>query len=288
EEVLEHVVPVRVHVDDDAAAILDAVVPAGTLGGLPVALEDPVAELAADREDLAEEARVDEALGLLQAGEVELVVHDAGLDAGILRELRELDRLFEGLGGGLLGVDGLAGGDGLAQRGGAGLGHEEVGVDLPLRIGEGRVEVGRVVLDAVALGELGELGLAAADEQRADGDLGAVGQLEAALVADREDRAHEVLTVAHAPRGAVHDDADFADGGGVLAHNASLRSWWVSAFQWILPQERGACKYRLGDFRNLGGVYLGREGSGGQQAHDFVDRVRAEAGELVAERAGDV
>ena len=47
EQVLEHVVPVREHVDDDAAAVLGAVVPAGALRRLPVALEDPVAELAA-------------------------------------------------------------------------------------------------------------------------------------------------------------------------------------------------------------------------------------------------
>ena len=40
--------------------------------------------------------------------------------------------------------------------------------------------------------------------------LRAVGQLDAALVADREDRADEVLAVAHAARDAVHDDADLA------------------------------------------------------------------------------
>ena len=116
EEVLEHVVPVREHVDDDAAAVLGAVVPARALGGLPVALEDPVAELAAHAEDAAEEAGVDEALELLQAREVELVVHDAVLDAGLLGEARELERLLEALGGRLLGVDGLAGRDGLPDR----------------------------------------------------------------------------------------------------------------------------------------------------------------------------
>ena len=134
-------------------------------------------------------------------------------------ELRELERLVDGLGRGLLGVDGLAGGDGLAEGRRARLRHEEVGVDLPARVGERGVEVGRVVLDAVLGGEVGELRLAAADEQRLDGDLGAVGQLDAALVADREDRAHQVLAVAHAARDAVHDDADLAHlraGGGCL------------------------------------------------------------------------
>src|SRR5690606_36439425 len=59
EEVLEDVVPVREHVDDDAAAVFGAVVPAGALGGLPVTLEDPVAELTAHREDASEETGLD-------------------------------------------------------------------------------------------------------------------------------------------------------------------------------------------------------------------------------------
>ena len=156
-------------------------------------------------------------LSFCRPGQVELVVHDAGLDAGRRGELRELERLVDGLGRGLLGVDRLAGGDGLAQSRRARLRDEEVGVDLPARVGEGRVEVGRVVLDAVLGGELGELGLAAADEDRLDRDLRAVGQLDAALVADREDRADQVLAVSHAARDAVHDDADLAHlgtGGG--------------------------------------------------------------------------
>jgi hypothetical protein len=46
------------HVGDDAATVLLAVVPGGALCGLLIAFEDPVAELAADREDAAEEAAV--------------------------------------------------------------------------------------------------------------------------------------------------------------------------------------------------------------------------------------
>ena len=86
---------------------------------------------------------------------------------------------------------------------------EEVGVDLPAVVGERLVEVRRVVLDAVLRGELGELRLGAADEDRLDLHAGhAVGEEHAALLADREDRAHEVLPVAHAAGDAVHDDAD--------------------------------------------------------------------------------
>ena len=56
EQVVEHVAPVAEHVEDDAAALLGAVVPRRPLGRLQVALEHPVAELAAHREQPAEEA----------------------------------------------------------------------------------------------------------------------------------------------------------------------------------------------------------------------------------------
>ena len=59
EQVVEHVAPVAEHIEDDAAAIGLAVVPARALRRLaPVALEHPVAELAAHREDAAEEAGI--------------------------------------------------------------------------------------------------------------------------------------------------------------------------------------------------------------------------------------
>ena len=59
EHVVEHVAPVGEHVDDDPAAVLGAVVPRRPLR-LRVALEDPVAELAAHGEDAPEEAAVDQ------------------------------------------------------------------------------------------------------------------------------------------------------------------------------------------------------------------------------------
>ncbi len=66
----------REHVEDHAAAVLGAVVPARSLRGHVVALEDPVAELAAYGQDAPEEPVVDEPLQLEQAGQVDLVVHD--------------------------------------------------------------------------------------------------------------------------------------------------------------------------------------------------------------------
>ena len=67
EQVLQHVVPVREHVEHHAAAVLGAVVPARSLGGEQVALEHPVAELPAYREDPSEEPGVDQPLQLEQA-----------------------------------------------------------------------------------------------------------------------------------------------------------------------------------------------------------------------------
>ncbi len=75
----------------------------------------------------------------------------------------------------------------------------------------------------------------AAHEDRLDLHAGhAVGEEHAALLSDREDRAHEVLPIAHAARDAVHDDADgglVALGGlrgglrgGLLCHGVSCSS----------------------------------------------------------------
>ncbi len=82
EQIVEHVAPVAQHIEDDAAAFGLLVVPARPLRRLaPVALEHPVAELAAHREHAAEEAGVAQHLDLAQAGQEQLVLHHAVLDA---------------------------------------------------------------------------------------------------------------------------------------------------------------------------------------------------------------
>ena len=95
EQVVEHVAPVAQHVEDDAAAVLLAVVPRRPLRRLPVALEHPVAELAAHREDAAEEAGVDQHLELEQAGQEQLVLHHAVPDAGLLGGAHQVERVLE-------------------------------------------------------------------------------------------------------------------------------------------------------------------------------------------------
>src|ERR1043165_5705410 len=88
EQVVEHIAPVRQPIEDDAAAFLFLVVPARALRRLaPVALEHPVAELAAHREDAAEETCVAQQLDLAQTRKEQLVLDDAVLDALLFREL---------------------------------------------------------------------------------------------------------------------------------------------------------------------------------------------------------
>lgn len=60
--------------------------------------------------------------------------------------------------------------------------------------------------EAVAFGDLTQGVLAAADEDGLWPQDVAVAEVEAALFADREEGAHQVLAVAHPPRDAVHGD----------------------------------------------------------------------------------
>src|SRR5687768_16696060 len=207
EEVVQHVTPVAQHVEDDAAAILLAVVPGGALRGNPVAFEHPIAELAAHREDLAEEAGVAQLAQLEQPGQPQLVLHHAVLDARLLR--RGMERLGLGERGRyrLLAVDMLARGDGALEQRRAQLRGRRIEEDFVLRI-ESFLEVGGPALHAMLSRQLLELRGVATHQDGIGHDARAVLQRHAALPADLEDRADEVLVHAHAPGDAVHDDAD--------------------------------------------------------------------------------
>ena len=208
EGVVEHVAPVAEHVEDHAAAILGAIVPRRALRRLQVALEHPVAELALHREDAAEEPGVDQQLELAQARQEQLVLHHAVLDAGGLGLAHDAQRLLQVGGDRLLGIDVLARLYRFAEQCGAHLrggGVEEYGV---VGVGQRRIEVGGDAVDAVGLGQRAELVLVAPDQDRIGHDAVAVAQDHAALGADGDDRAHEVLVGPHAPRHAVHDDAE--------------------------------------------------------------------------------
>ena len=92
--------------------------------------------------------------------------------------------------------------------GDAAVGGLGVEVDRVVRVGQGRVEIGGPAGDAGLGGELLELGRVAADQDRVGHDDFVVADLDAALLDDGHDRAHEVLVGAHASGDAVHDDAD--------------------------------------------------------------------------------
>ena len=89
--VVENVAPMAVHVENDSAVVFLSVIPRGTLRGLPVAFEDPVAELSAHGEDAAEETGIDEAAQLANAGQEKLVLDDALLEAGFVSSMGQLD-----------------------------------------------------------------------------------------------------------------------------------------------------------------------------------------------------
>ena len=225
EQVVEHVAPVAHHVEDHAAAVLAAVVPARPLDRLQVALEHPVAEVDAHREHAAEEAGAAQHVELAQAGQEELVLHRAVLEARGLRHLRDLDRLVEIRRDRLLAVDVLAGAHRLREQGRSHLRRAGVEEDAVVLVRERGLEVGAEARDAVRLRERLDLLGVAPDQDRIGHHAVAVGERHAALRADRDDRADQVLVHAHAPGDAVHDDAEGAGGHGRLP--SVRRGQWI-------------------------------------------------------------
>ena len=138
-----------------------------------------------------------------------------------LRAMR--NRLLQVGGDRLLAVDVLAGGDGLAEQRRAHCGGCGVEEDRVVLVGQRLVEVGGVARHAVRLGQRGELLRVAADQDGVGHDPVAVGERHAALLADGDDGAHQVLVGAHAPGDAVHDDAE-----PTCAHAASSPWSWTS------------------------------------------------------------
>ena len=147
---------------------------------------------------------------LAQARQEQLVLHDAVLDAARLGEPGDAERLVERVGDRLLAIDVLAGRRSPASSRSARICVEPASKNtVSSRVlrarRRGRSSSARC---RAALGELRDLLGVAADQDRVGHHAVAVRQRDAALLADRQDRAHEVLVVAHAPGDAVHDDAE--------------------------------------------------------------------------------
>ena len=222
EQVVEHVAPVAEHVDDDAAVVLLAVVPRRPLRRLPVALEHPVAELAAHRQDAAEEARVDQHPELQQARQPELVLHDAVLDARGLGAPVEVERL------GAPSARPASRCRCACRRRSPCGSARDAAPSTPSRSrrrrrGRRAPRRGRWSSAATPCARASASSLSALRPTRIGSGMHApaVGERDAALGADRADRADEVLVGAHAPGDAVHDDAEAFGFHGEV----SLEAW---------------------------------------------------------------
>src|SRR5262249_62121368 len=112
---LDDVAPVRIHVEDDAAAA-GAIIPTRPLAGLRAAVEHPPAELELESHDAPELAASRQRGKLLQPGKMDLVLDHAVLHAAPPRRLQQGQALRGGRGHGLFAIDVLAGGDRLFQH----------------------------------------------------------------------------------------------------------------------------------------------------------------------------
>ena len=59
-KILDHILPVAEHIDDNAAVVLFAVIPRGALKLFVFASKNPIAKLTAHGEDFSEESSVDQ------------------------------------------------------------------------------------------------------------------------------------------------------------------------------------------------------------------------------------
>src|SRR5690606_29525108 len=109
-------------------------------------------------------------------------------------------------------------------------GIEEDGV---VRIGQSGIEIGTPALDVVLFGEALDLVGIAAHDDRIDHEAIAVGKGNAALIADGQDGAYQMLVIAHAPGDAVHDKSEPS-----LRHSISPRHERCVT-GWLLSYTRG-------------------------------------------------
>ena len=213
----------RQHVEHDAAAVLRAVVPRRALRRPAVAGEHPIAEFRADRQDAPEEPRSEQPPELADPRQPQFVLHHAVAQAGVARPARQRQRVVGARRRRLLAIDVLAGRQGAAQQ--RRPRRRRRGVEKHrTRVVERRVEVGRPVVDAVSLRQRFQLRRVATHEQRVWDDAASVRKRDPAGVADRCERTRKMLVRAHAPRRAMHDDADRVAHGAPRASMRGMKS----------------------------------------------------------------
>ena len=151
--------------------------------------------------------------------------------------LRDLDRLVEVGRDRLLAVDVLAGAQRLGEQHRPHLRRAGVEEDRVVLVGERGVEVGAPARDAVRLRERLDLVGVAADQDRVRHRLVAVRQRDAALGADRADRADQVLVHPHPAGDAVHDESESS-----CRHERLLVQW--SGVRRALRERRAGSRRR--------------------------------------------
>ncbi len=219
---VDHVTPVREHIQDQPAAVPPAVVPAWPLARLREAVIHPAAHLHPNLQHLAEEPGPSQPQQCREARQEQLVLHRAGLHPRRLRRRVQGQRLGRAAGDRLLGIDVLARRDGPAQHVPPQPGRGRVEHQRLRGRGKRRVQAGRRAREPGAGGDGGELRGVAADQHGIGRQPRAVGQRQAALVAHRHQR-RQVLALGQLAGCTIEDDAD-APGGH--ARRAAVRRFF--------------------------------------------------------------
>ena len=94
ERVFQHIAPMTQHVQDDAAAIRLAIIPARPLGRFALAGKHPIAEFTPHRQDTTEKPLLDQMSQFQNARKGKFVMDDAVLGAGFSRMADHIHGVF--------------------------------------------------------------------------------------------------------------------------------------------------------------------------------------------------
>jgi hypothetical protein len=167
----------------------------------------PTTEFETEADDAPERTAAGESGELLHAGQMDLVLHHAVLEAALARLLHQRKRAGRGRCERLFAIDVLAGGNRALQRSPALAGCSRIEENRMIAACKRGVEIGAPVGDVVRPRNGREaFGIAADQEQ--SGQQAVIAEREAAFVDDREERIGEVLGRADAAGRAVDDDPD--------------------------------------------------------------------------------
>ena len=139
------------------------------------------------------------------------------LDAGLLRQLPQIERRFQTVRNRLLAIDVLPRGDGQSDGARAPVRGLRVEIDGVVGVGQRGTQIGGPGKAAALRRNSFELGGIAPHQQRARHDGFALAHPDPALLDDGLDGPPQVLVQPHAAGHAVHNDADAVGGHGFSA-----------------------------------------------------------------------